>query len=602
MSTSSVAADVSDYPPAVAAVESAPRPVVPARSAARRRSGVLELGLVLLLGGAWFFWGLDVGDFIGTEGLRALIAKEMLASDNWLVPTVHGRTYLRKPPLYAWTTAGLATLTGGLDETVARTPSAVLGLIYVLTMHLAARRLIAPEAGPAAAVFAGANWFVLEYGMRAELDIGVLTFGAIAHVLLFLGVERGGAGRWTLVALAYAAALLGSFWKAPHVLLGLWLTLIAWWIIERRAGESRLPRVLLSGTHLLVATIAIAVVAGWYALLSSEAGASRVASFTALEVLARTVPRSVPNLIEILLGPLEFAYVALPFNAFAAVWLLRGAPAAASPAEARVRRFVAAWLIANMLLLLVVPAKAPRYWFQVFPPLVLMAAAAWRGSSLGLLHGPAARTATALAWGHALLAPLVGATLVVLGALVANDVIHPLGVDARIVRTVLLTSGAVACIAGILAAAALRMRRFVTTGALLVLALIALKPPQVLALRPQLAAAGTLKPTARAIEACVPAGETIYVLSEKRGSDRSGELGDLGFYSDRRVVWPRDDNELALVAPGPVAYVLARKHATEDLRVRFGAQNLNLAGTFEWPDAPGGLNLLVVWLKPDGPP
>jgi len=46
------------------------------------------------------------------EGQRALVAREMQARGEWLVPTAHGRPYLAKPPMIYWCELGLAELRG----------------------------------------------------------------------------------------------------------------------------------------------------------------------------------------------------------------------------------------------------------------------------------------------------------------------------------------------------------------------------------------------------------------------------------------------------------------------------------------------------------
>ena len=45
-----------------------------------------------------FFNGLNSGDLYRTEGLRAIVAAEMLRSGDWIVPTLYGQPLLTKPP------------------------------------------------------------------------------------------------------------------------------------------------------------------------------------------------------------------------------------------------------------------------------------------------------------------------------------------------------------------------------------------------------------------------------------------------------------------------------------------------------------------------
>src|SRR5215831_21298270 len=59
------------------------------------RSPLLPLVLAC---GLLFFVGLSTGPFYRTEGLRALVAVEMLRSGDWIVPTLYGQPLLTKPP------------------------------------------------------------------------------------------------------------------------------------------------------------------------------------------------------------------------------------------------------------------------------------------------------------------------------------------------------------------------------------------------------------------------------------------------------------------------------------------------------------------------
>ena len=76
----------------------------------RRRAATVALLLALgaLLYGPW----LALPPFHGEESRRALPAREMLASGDWVLPTIWGRAYLHKPPGHFWLVAGCARLTG----------------------------------------------------------------------------------------------------------------------------------------------------------------------------------------------------------------------------------------------------------------------------------------------------------------------------------------------------------------------------------------------------------------------------------------------------------------------------------------------------------
>ena len=76
---------------------------------------------------ALFVYGYRVWDapLDRTEPHRALVAHEMVARGDWLVPHLNGEVYLRKPPLAYWVEAAAERLTGRAEPGVWRLPSVV---------------------------------------------------------------------------------------------------------------------------------------------------------------------------------------------------------------------------------------------------------------------------------------------------------------------------------------------------------------------------------------------------------------------------------------------------------------------------------------------
>ncbi len=85
----------------------------------------------------FFLWGFAIFAlflFLGHNALWASedrwaeIAREMLISGDWLHPAINWHVYFDKPPLSYWVILPFAFLRGGVDELVARIPSALAGL------------------------------------------------------------------------------------------------------------------------------------------------------------------------------------------------------------------------------------------------------------------------------------------------------------------------------------------------------------------------------------------------------------------------------------------------------------------------------------------
>jgi 4-amino-4-deoxy-L-arabinose transferase-like glycosyltransferase len=105
------------------------------------------------------------------EALVAQGAREILASGEWSHPSIGGLPWLEKPPLPWWLTAALGYCAGGVDETVARFPSAVAAMGLVVGVALLAARHFGRTIGLlAGAIQTTTAWTVMR-GRLAEADV-----------------------------------------------------------------------------------------------------------------------------------------------------------------------------------------------------------------------------------------------------------------------------------------------------------------------------------------------------------------------------------------------------------------------------------------------
>ena len=105
------------------------------------------------------------------EAFVAQGAREILDSGQWMFPTIGGLPWLEKPPLPWWLTATFGRIAGGVDETVARLPSALAAMGLVLGIAVMAARHYGPAIGLlAGAIQATTAWTVLR-GRLAEADV-----------------------------------------------------------------------------------------------------------------------------------------------------------------------------------------------------------------------------------------------------------------------------------------------------------------------------------------------------------------------------------------------------------------------------------------------
>ena len=136
------------------------------------RLGGMRLTCLLVLSALALLPGLgSSGRLTYHEAFVAQGAREILDSGNWGYPTIGGLPWLEKPPLPWWLVAALGRCTGGVNETVARLPSALAAMGLVLGVAMLAARHYGPGIGLlAGAVQATTAWTVMR-GRLAEADI-----------------------------------------------------------------------------------------------------------------------------------------------------------------------------------------------------------------------------------------------------------------------------------------------------------------------------------------------------------------------------------------------------------------------------------------------
>lgn len=188
-----------------------------------------DVMLLVVCGLVLFGAGLGLRDpWPADEPLHALIARDMLATGNWLVPMVGGDFFQDKPPLLFWLQAVFFWLTGS-GRVGFLLPSLLAGLGTLLLIYDLGRRLWSREAGLWAAF---ALLFTVQFALqarRAQLDALLVFFTTLSLYCLLRQLLLGGGWRWAIGA--GVAAGLGVLTKVvgffSYIVLVPWL--IAVW-------------------------------------------------------------------------------------------------------------------------------------------------------------------------------------------------------------------------------------------------------------------------------------------------------------------------------------------------------------------------------------
>jgi 4-amino-4-deoxy-L-arabinose transferase-like glycosyltransferase len=96
-----------------------------------KNTKILLVCSAILLSTVSASWMLSDRPLNNHECFVSITAREMLESGDWILPTCNGEPRLQKTPLSYWLVAGLAKITGRVDEFTTRLPSVIFGVLSV---------------------------------------------------------------------------------------------------------------------------------------------------------------------------------------------------------------------------------------------------------------------------------------------------------------------------------------------------------------------------------------------------------------------------------------------------------------------------------------
>ena len=152
---------------------------------------------VLTLAAVMFFARLGARALWSSEFRWAEIAREMHLTGRYFWPTINGRVYYDKPLGSYWLVMAATWLTGGLDETSARLPCAIAGVLGVWLVMLVGRRLYGDRVALLAGLILATSFSFVFFSRHASADVETVT-GELAAFALFLRNERRQNGWWVV--------------------------------------------------------------------------------------------------------------------------------------------------------------------------------------------------------------------------------------------------------------------------------------------------------------------------------------------------------------------------------------------------------------------
>jgi len=324
-----------------------------------------SLLIVTALSIATLWAGLGRLPLTGADEPRyARIAEEMRLSGRWVTPTLEGRPWLEKPPLYYWIARAPGSLFGS-PETAARVGPALCALLSALAVLWAGTRIWSPLAGLLGGAILVTSLGFAGFGRSASTDMPFTCCLTLALSVLAVAVEKDLG--WKVLA-AWVFLGLAVLGKGPVALvLAAGVGLLSCYV----GGRGWMFRRWRTGPG---AAVALAVAVPWFWLAFRENGYAFVATFFVNHNFARYVT--------------DIHHHAQPFYYYLPVllalffpwsgWLV--ALAGTSPLEElrRWRRwrpaplFILCWLLFPILFFSLSGSKLAGYILPSLPPLALL--------------------------------------------------------------------------------------------------------------------------------------------------------------------------------------------------------------------------------------
>ena len=343
------------------------RPTPPSRSDRTRRA-TDTLALIAFCG-FLFFAGIQLVGLIGPDEPRyAQVAREMLARHDWVTPTLWGRPWLEKPPLYYWCAMLAYKASGGVSDTAARFPSACLSSLLVFFVFVWARRFRRGMQLDAALITASAA-MIVGFGRSASTDMPLAVTFSIA-MLCWYGWHASAQRRWLLGF--YFLLALATLTKGPIAVL------LAGLIIGVFAALRRSGKLLTQTLWPIGIALYLVVAAPWF-IAVQRANPEFFRGF----FLQQNLERFTTNLYH---HPEPFwfytpvALLALvPWTVFAVEaivdairdWRFSGRQ---PPGEEDLRTYLALWLLLPIIFFSISRSKLPGYILPAIPAATILLA------------------------------------------------------------------------------------------------------------------------------------------------------------------------------------------------------------------------------------
>ncbi|NCQ34490.1 phospholipid carrier-dependent glycosyltransferase [bacterium] len=324
---------------------------------------------LLLLAGLLMLYRLDGTAHKGRydDVDRALVARTMVESGDWVVPRLGIHPLFTKPPLMYWITAGLGKITGRRDELPGDLTSVLSMLIVLACTWWIARSMFGKPVALRAGLILSTMYFFVDMSRHTLMDTVLTATMMICAGALFQLVADGQRSRsvwWVAAGVAFAAVIMT---KGP-----VGLPVLALIAVPLLWGQRGIRLRWWQGVGLLL--LMLALILPWFILVLHRM--PEAADVWRAELFGRMGENELTGT-----WPTHPAWFYIPQLVGTMPWLPFLIPAlgfAWSRRKQRTWLVLLSWFVGGFLFLsLVSSSKRTFYLLPLYPAMAIMIAAAW---------------------------------------------------------------------------------------------------------------------------------------------------------------------------------------------------------------------------------
>jgi hypothetical protein len=228
--------------------------------------GALHVAFLIALCAVLYFPYLgSIPFFDKGEPREALAVQDIIQRGEWLVPLKRATDIPSKPPLFHWSAALVTKLTGSLNETTVRFPSALYATLGVLLVYWLGRKIYDAKTALLGAAILATMMVYQDQALSARVDM-TLCFFVTLSLVLFYALYHGHLMNSLWFYLFFAMVGIGTLAKGPLGLLLPALVAGSFALLQQRWDRIRQfafhPGVIL----------ALALATGWYIVAVTRGG------------------------------------------------------------------------------------------------------------------------------------------------------------------------------------------------------------------------------------------------------------------------------------------------------------------------------------------